>query len=92
MWLMKSSGSRLRGGGVNVGAAVVVFGLLAVAVAAVLTGGGGVRSVADSLWDGVLEPLWSDVCAYPLMAVVAVVIVAGSLWFWKAMNAFFRRR
>lgn len=48
--------------------------------------------MADSLWDGVLEPLWSDVCAYPLMAVVAVVIVAGSLWFWKAMNAFFRRR
>lgn len=89
---MKSSGSRLRGGRVNVGAAVVVFGLLAVAVAVVLAGADGVRSVADSLWSQVLEPLWSDVRAYPLMAVVAVVIVVGSLWFWKAMSAFFRRR
>ncbi|MBQ4519833.1 MAG: hypothetical protein II999_04380 [Bacteroidaceae bacterium] len=92
MWLMKSSGSRLRGDGVNVGAAVVVFGLLAVAVAVVLTGGGGVRLVADSLWGGVLVPLWSELCARPLLTLARVAVIVVPLWLVVLLDRAFRRR
>lgn len=87
---MKSSGSRLRGDGVNVGAAVVVFGLLAVAV--VLTGGGGVRLVANSLWGGVLVPLWSELCARPLLTLARVAVIVVPLWLVVLLDRAFRRR